>query len=157
MTTLNISSREFSSFAADLLQQGNTLRVRVTGQSMAPVILPGDIVTIVPALGESLRKGDVALYQRPGGEPVVHRVVRRTASGRSPLLHFIGDAQVDPSEPVECSRILGRAVRVDRDDVSRPLDHRARNLSALWQAHLRWQSHRLLHIASRCRTLLARP
>lgn len=79
----------------------------VTTGSMAPSIKPGDLVLIDPKSGTMPKIGDVVTYQRPGEQPITHRVVGRGPAGD---YRTKGDAnrQADP-QPVAPAMVLGRA------------------------------------------------
>jgi hypothetical protein len=151
MTMLDVTSKDFGNLAADLLQQGLPVRFRVSGQSMTPCICAGDTLTVVPVSAERLRIGDVALYRRPDGDPVAHRIVRRALKNRD-RLYMTGDAQTGYPESVSAEAILGRVVSVERKGKVRPLDRRGNNLIAVWRTYGRRLLHRLRRVAGRCRT-----
>jgi hypothetical protein len=127
----------FAGTVADLLQRGVRVRFRASGSSMAPAILDGDAITVEPAPGARLRRGDVLLVRR--GEGVVaHRLVgrrRRPAAGLEYLLR--GDAADGNDSPVPAADVLGRVAEVERAGVrTRPSGWSAR-LAALLRFGLR--------------------
>jgi signal peptidase len=99
----------FTATCAALLRGGERVRFRATGRSMAPAILDGDVLTVVPAGPEEIRPGDVILYPGAWGL-LAHRVVARLEDGS-----FLaqGDAIGSDREEVAPDRILGRVVAVN--------------------------------------------
>ena len=84
-----------------LLQEGHThVPVTVAGTSMTPFLDPGDTVFLDLPNG-AVEKGDVILFQRTGGQYVLHRVVAVRENG---ILELLGDAQLLP-EPVHPSQV----------------------------------------------------
>lgn len=82
--------------------------VRVTGGSMRPALVAGDVVVVEreAAVGE----GDIALVREPGHDAVLHRVVRLQPDGSVMLK---GDANdIGDFSPVPARDIAGRVVRV---------------------------------------------
>jgi hypothetical protein len=112
---------------------GADLRVRVTGRSMGSFLRDGDVVTLANPARSPIRMGDVVLFGDAGGRLVLHRVVaQRFQEGRR-LLQTRGDAVFRAEGPVEATRVLGKAVRVER--LSRGGEHRDIDLqSPRWKA-----------------------
>jgi hypothetical protein len=61
----------------DELKNGGRITYRVTGDSMLPLIQSGSDVAVIVSIpeGQRLNKYDVALYKRPSGQYVLHRVI----------------------------------------------------------------------------------
>ena len=97
-------------FAADvlipeyraLLAEGAELPLVVSGGSMLPFLAPG----------RPLRRGDIAFYQRPNGQYILHRVCR--AEGES--LWFVGDAQDVVEGPLPQSCVFAYVTAARRKD-----------------------------------------
>ncbi len=66
--------------ARQTLARGESLRVRVTTPSMAPIIQPGETIIVAPVEPESLALGDIVLLEY-GDAWVAHRLVARNAQG----------------------------------------------------------------------------
>ena len=73
-----------------LLETVAVLPLEVSGSSMTPFLTPGRDSVLLAKPGETLRRGDIALYQRESGAYVMHRVYRRERDGSYTML---GDAQ----------------------------------------------------------------
>jgi signal peptidase I len=99
----------------DLLNGGSRLRVRVTGQSMWPLVRDGDVVTIKKALPSSLRVGNLIFFVNAEGSPVLHRLIRKRCrvDGRM-MFQTKGDALLSKDEPVLENRVLGKVCRIEQ-------------------------------------------
>jgi hypothetical protein len=91
----------------DLLRGGLTVRVEVTGHSMAPFVRGGDVVTIAPCRRLSL--GDVVAFTSDG-RLTVHRIVEWTDSG----LLARGDVAPSADPPFTREEVLGVVTAVER-------------------------------------------
>lgn len=75
----------------ETMQDGEKFRLRVTGQSMMPMLFHGiSTVTLIRQRIYKPCQGDVVLFFRPNGAFVLHRVHRIEADG---VLIVKGDAQ----------------------------------------------------------------
>jgi signal peptidase I len=104
--------------AGDVVRTFGVVRLRVFGTSMAPAILPGDLVSIERASLNEISMGDVVLFQQRG-RLFVHRVVDRKqlAVGRYEETCLItrGDRLGHDDPPVNSSELLGRIVSLERN------------------------------------------
>jgi hypothetical protein len=67
--------RNFARICIDLLRRGNRVRFRAPGYSMYPTILHEDVITVEPVKVESIKVGDIVLYQSENSV-IAHRVVK---------------------------------------------------------------------------------
>lgn len=74
----------------ELLREGQTLCLTVTGESMAPFLRHGRDQIRFRRPDRPLRCGDMAFFRRANGQYVMHRVLRAEKSG---ALYLVGDAQ----------------------------------------------------------------
>ena len=89
----------------ETLDAGRSVSFFPRGRSMLPFLKEGrDSVTIVKA-SERLKKYDVALYRRHGGQFVLHRVMRARES-----YTFIGDNQYVLEHGITHDQIIGVCV-----------------------------------------------
>lgn len=88
----------------DLLVAGETVRVRVEGQSMLPFFRSGSVIRLRPLRDGDLKRGSVVMAQTPAGNFVVHRVLRLLSDGRVELL---GDGNFAATEVVARDSIFG--------------------------------------------------
>ena len=125
---MQIQSQELVSAAGrelllELLQKHGQSRLRVTGGSMMPAILPGDVVhlRIVSSQKEEIRVGDVVLFARDG-RFFLHRVVgiRRDEQDRS-LLITQGDALAASDAPIAAQNVLALATGIERNGGAIPI------------------------------------
>jgi signal peptidase I len=94
--------------------------LRVSGTSMVPSILPGDLVLIKKASLPDISAGEIVVYLRKG-RFVVHRVVDRNAAGTAarpevPRLITRGDRLRQDDAPVSEQELLGRVVSIEREN-----------------------------------------
>ena len=99
--------------AAELLNAGHDLRVRVTGCSMRPFLKDGDMVTIRKAPVTALRAGDVLLCKCDDDTLIMHRLLKMQHNGL--ILYTKGDALDRMDPPLTGGQCLGRAIAVERE------------------------------------------
>jgi signal peptidase I len=117
--------------AAEVVRTHGEVRLRVFGTSMAPAMLPGDLVTIRRATLGEVSTGDVVLFLQ-NGRFFVHRVVgaeMNRAPDRSLDARLItrGDRLRHDDAPVDPKELLGRVVSLERDRRKVELDTREPN------------------------------
>jgi signal peptidase I len=100
--------------AGDVLRSAGRLRLRVTGWSMLPTILPGDTLMIEHAGGEHVVKGDIVLFDRDR-RLFVHRVSRKSRSAGDLQIVTQGDGMARPDPPISESQVLGKVSFVVRN------------------------------------------
>jgi hypothetical protein len=101
-------STERCALAAEALRQSGRLRMRVHGESMLPVLWPGDEVEIASCSLRDVRRGEIVLAFRDG-QFCLHRFVAPRATGRFILC---GDSLPGPDPLFPADALLGRLVRV---------------------------------------------
>jgi len=99
--------------AAELLERGERLSLRVNGSSMLPSLFPGDLLTFRRCAPSEIVVGDIVLFLREG-RCFVHRVAERMAVGGDSRLRTRGDALTACDPPVGENEVLGRLSRVER-------------------------------------------
>jgi signal peptidase I len=109
----NGSNAVACSLAGEIVQTFGEVRLRVFGTSMAPSILPGDLVSVQRAGLSEISPGEIVLFTRKGGL-AVHRVVARTTTLGRPSLITRGDRLRHNDPPVSSSEFLGRVHFVER-------------------------------------------
>ena len=114
-------SVRFARLVESLLSAGRAVRFRAEGDSMAPAIGDGDVVTVAP-VGEPA-PGDVLLC-RTGDRLVLHRLIGVDTSGRAVRFILRGDAARRPDPPVDKDDVLGRVVAVRRRRAARLIRRR---------------------------------
>lgn len=94
----------------DLLADGLSVEVLVTGGSMSPCIRGSDTVTLVPIGNQRLRLGDVIAFTRPGGRLVIHRVIALSGDRLRPR----GDATARADAWITRQSLIGQVAEVSR-------------------------------------------
>jgi signal peptidase I len=100
--------------AGEVLRLSGRLRLRVTGWSMLPTILPEDTLLIERVTSEGVGKGDIVLFHRDG-RLFVHRVSGKSGSAGDLQIITQGDGMPRPDPPISGSQLLGKVSFVVRD------------------------------------------
>lgn len=104
--TKKVDLAEFYPIIADVLGQGGTFSLTITGSSMWPTILGGrDQVTLIK-VPDKLQKYDLPLYRRKSGQFVLHRIVRVNEDG---TYDCCGDHQTQIEKGLSQSQMIGLA------------------------------------------------
>jgi len=120
--------------AGEVLRSTGTLRLRVTGWSMLPSVMPGDTLMIDRVQSNAVCEGDIVLFGRDR-RFFVHRVM--TKSSDLAIAEFVtcGDAMPAPDPPVSESDLKGRVSFILRNgkclQPARSLSVPARAIAAL--------------------------
>lgn len=91
-------------------QKGKNVRMYPRGISMLPLLVGGRDSVLLSPKCHPLKKHDIALYKRPNGQYVLHRVVR----GRNGGYDFCGDNQVYLEKDVQPEWIIARVIAFTR-------------------------------------------
>ncbi len=88
----------------EYLEQYGVLTYRFRGVSMRPMLRQGqDTITVTKKTGQRCKKYDVALYRRPNGSYVLHRVVKVLKDGYV----ILGDNCLEKEYGIGDREILG--------------------------------------------------
>ena len=99
---VNVGVAEMAPVIKESLAKGNDVRLLVRGVSMHPLLQnERDFVVISPAT--SVKKRDIAFFERENGICVLHRVVKIRKNG----FYCAGDNQVTVEGPIGLDRLLG--------------------------------------------------
>jgi hypothetical protein len=116
-----MNARENASMAVveEVVRSNGEVRLRGLGTSMAPAMLPGDLVSIRRARLHEISLGEVVLFAQ-NGRLFVHRVVGRNevsaaVNPEKPRLITRGDRLHHDDPPVSSRELLGRVVSIERD------------------------------------------
>ena len=113
------SIAELSDFFADILNRGLSLRVKVTGRSMRPFLMGGEIVTIKKVPCSELRTGDLIFFDSSQGVLVLHRLVRKKLSDSGAhIFQTRGDGLMAFDEEIDGRSVLGKVLRIERPEQS---------------------------------------
>ena len=134
--------RDQCDLALEGLRSFGELRLRASGVSMLPTLLPGDLLLIRRASHDEVSGGDIVLYRRDDSL-FVHRVLESAAA----RLITGGDSMAapDPEGPIE---LLGKVTSVERNGRVRTISPRLGLLS-------KWTGSLLCH-SPRARSLFLR-
>lgn len=158
----NRSTELACGLAAEIVRFFGEVRLRAFGTSMAPSILPGDLIAVRSAGMREILPGDVVLYSRME-RLFVHRVVERkigsAAAGLGePILITRGDRLAHDDPPVHSRELLGRVISVKRGNRNVEFSAWARG-SGQWIARLLRASDRATFLYVRlaaCRQTILR-
>jgi signal peptidase I len=98
--------------AGEVLRSSGALRLRVTGWSMLPTVMPGDTLVIERISPDAVSEGDIVLFVRDR-RFFVHRVV--TKGSHDAAILTCGDAMPAVDPPVPGSNLLGRVSLILRN------------------------------------------
>jgi len=97
-----------------MLNAGLTLRVKVTGKSMVPVLQGGEILTIKKMLSCSLHIGDLIFFKTLYGVPLLHRIVGKQREKDMFVFQTKGDALITMDQPVTEHSVIGKVCRIEK-------------------------------------------
>lgn len=99
--------------ASEVVRSFGRLRLQVTGWSMFPSVLPGDVLIINRATVAELVEGDIVLYGR-NSRLIAHRVIRQNVNG-NPSVLACGDAMRTSDPVVLADEVLGKIFLIVRN------------------------------------------
>ncbi len=103
------------------LEAGSTIRVKISGWSMWPLVGNGAVLIIIPD-NKDIKKGDIILF-RSSGRMVAHRVIKACLD----IFTTKGDASTFFDPPVQRHDIIGRAVFMEGEGRRTAID------SSVWR------------------------
>lgn len=98
--------------AAEVAGRFGSVRIRVLGTSMAPAILPGDVLSVEQADAAQVSPGEIVVFARPG-RIVAHRVVAKRSEPGGVLITQ-GDRLRREDDPVSRNELIGRVTQLER-------------------------------------------
>ena len=112
-----IGIREQGSLALvqSLLRQGISVRIRVSGESMQPLLKGGEIIEVVPLLGSRAKLGDILFLCDQQNNPLVHRLIWRRFHNGMLYLLTKGDACSGFDGFIPTANMLGQVRRIIPD------------------------------------------
>lgn len=103
-----LDARQLGDTVSQILSQGGSFLLTVTGTSMLPTLAPGrDQVELVAP--EKLKAGDIIFFRRSTGEYILHRIIRVNGD----ILTVNGDSQTW-TETVRSEQAVGVVRRILR-------------------------------------------
>lgn len=103
---------DFDDTIRTVLESGGEFRMYPRGRSMLPMLREGIDSVVLVSPGETLEKGDIALYLRADGHYVLHRVVDVTDG----VYTMCGDNQVKKEPGITRDMIIGVVSRFYRGE-----------------------------------------
>ena len=94
----------------DLLEQGQTVCLTVTGSSMVPFLVHGRDQIRFQKPNRPLARGDMAFFRRRNGDYIMHRICQTDERG----YHFVGDNQQSIEGPIAPEQVFGLITQVYR-------------------------------------------
>ena len=93
----------------NLLSEGKTVQIAVTGFSMFPFLLPGDIIQVSPIKPENLKRGMVIVFQSDNIW-IAHRLIK--FDSKKEIAYTRGDGRATKDAPLSYEQIKGVAVKI---------------------------------------------
>lgn len=100
--------------AEEVIRKFSSVRLRVTGTSMMPCMLPGDLVTVKRASSNEVSDGEIVLFKRANGFGL-HRVVAQPEAVPGCALLTRGDRLRNNDPLVSSEALLGRVESIERN------------------------------------------
>ena len=98
----------------ELLAQGQSVSLTVTGESMSPFLRHGRDYIRLAAVAAPPQRGDMVFFRRRNGQYIMHRVLRRLPDGNYAI---IGDGQQQVEAPIAPEQIFAVVTQVCRKGV----------------------------------------
>ena len=110
-----IDTREYVSTLRELVREGKTVNMLVSGQSMSPFVCHYRDYVYFKAPWRPLRRGDIVFFQRDDGRFILHRILRvRRGTDGQPLYDIVGDNQTEIERGVRADQIFALVCEVKR-------------------------------------------
>jgi signal peptidase I len=95
------------------LRDGKGVALRVSGNSMYPLIRQGDSIRLEKCTAGTLAIGDIITFKKDGNY-FTHRLVWTTKRANGIRLITKGDNEINTDSPVSPNHIVGKAVAIKR-------------------------------------------
>lgn len=115
----------------ELIENGQKVKMTVTGNSMLPFLMEGrDSVELSKSNFEEIRIDDMVLIQREDGAYVMHRVLRK----ESDHFYMVGDAQTWIEGPLKPEQLKAKITAIYHKKTRIDANHRGYKLIiSLWR------------------------
>ena len=108
-----IRAAEMFAVVSEIIAQGQSTRITVTGTSMYPFLRDNvDSVEFSRANFDGLARGDIVLIRRIEGTYVMHRIIKATSQN----IYIIGDAQQWIEGPISPDQLVAIVSAIWRKD-----------------------------------------
>lgn len=105
-----VDTQEYLSVLKELVEQGQEVRLLISGSSMAPFLIHNRDVVFFKKPTRELKKGDIVFFQRKNGRFIMHRIRKVKRDG----YYIVGDNQVLIEGPVDREQIFAIVTKVVR-------------------------------------------
>ena len=102
---------EYMLLVQELLAQGKSVSLTVTGESMSPFLRHGRDQIRLEAVTAPPQRGDMVFFRRRNGQYIMHRILRHLPDGNYAL---IGDGQQQVEKPIAPQQIFAVVTQVCR-------------------------------------------
>ncbi len=105
-----VSMQELLPFLDELLKDGKTVQLKITGNSMMPLLRNrrDSVMLVAP---ENVKKYDIVLFVRESGEAILHRIVGCKKEGYI----IVGDNQLAMEGPIKPAQVVAKVSAICRD------------------------------------------
>lgn len=119
MEKLNCSVYEISDTIENLIAEGATVPIWISGSSMNPFLISRrDVVYLRKPEEDEIKTGKILLFKRENGSLVLHRV-KRIFEGS--VFEMVGDAQ-SATEKINKNQVVAVVSRIERKGKNRSAD-----------------------------------
>ncbi|WP_064091673.1 signal peptidase I [Rossellomorea aquimaris] len=112
-----------STLLMEVMDKKGWMDLPAEGMSMYPLIHDGDQCRFVSLKEQSLKKGDIILFQDASGKLVAHRFLYIKFFGNRVKYLFKGDTNTICDEVISEEQMIGKLVKVRKENVTLTLDH----------------------------------
>ncbi len=109
-------SNDFLSLMESIFADNLPIIVRCNGGSMRPTIPRNCMVRIEKILPDTVRLGDIVVYEQDDTHTIMHRVVRKTKSNGTCFIQTWGDNMYTPDNSVPLTAIKARVTGYQREE-----------------------------------------
>ncbi|MDD3080125.1 MAG: signal peptidase I [Paludibacter sp.] len=106
----NHTEKQILDWAEELLSNDFGLKIKLSGQSMFPVLRNGDWGLIIRCSFNEIRNGDIVVMKNDSGKYIAHRLIRKKGN----LFITKGDNNLYYDKPFPESSIVGKVIGFER-------------------------------------------
>lgn len=106
-----VDARELYGQLSELIREGKSVSVKITGNSMAPFMYHMRDTIFIKAFEDEPKVGQICLYQRDNGQYVVHRVIK---CEKDKTYTIIGDGQTEKEKGIRRDQMIGYVYQIKR-------------------------------------------
>jgi len=99
----------FTPLLEDLLQQDKLIQVSLSGLSMFPFLMHGDVVQIQSVTNKKIKRGAIVIYKNKE-RWIAHRLIKTDV--KKNLIYTRGDSRTVKDEPIIPEQIKGVVVKI---------------------------------------------